>query len=343
MRAQVTSWNRIAALCALVLLPGGVFAHQRIVGSLPQGTPTGALVRYVSTFRIEQDPQSRLYFARCSVVGKNGRMDVNLLLDSGCEQLILSDIVVDSLGLQPDEQAGAGSLPAPGSSSGDVNRKDRKKTASQEPVVVTELHVGSGLHFKDIYAYRWNTRVIRSLGGEQVDGIIGLYPFGLSSLQIDFQKGFATARHPSALTAEEMKAAGMDGAIELPIETDEYEVYVNADFGSGHTERMRVDTGAVHSGISAQMAKTLGVTPISKGKMTTLYGLVQFARAKIPSLSIGPLKLGEVLVEYPVKKQPEFPALLGQDILTRYRIVLDIPNKKLYLKPVERTPLTPSP
>jgi hypothetical protein len=65
------------------------------------------------------------------------------------------------------------------------------------------------------------------------------------------------------------------------------------------------------------------------------YGYTTFNQTRVPTLTLGDIRLADRPVLYPDKK--DFPADLGMDILGGYKVLLDFPAHKMYLMP--QTPL----
>lgn len=308
-------------------------AQTQIKGDLPSGTKSLAdllpgyradtSTRRLATVPLYRDKQSELYYVNCQLTGKKGKMDARLAVDTGCVWLILSDLAVDTLGLTADTAT---------TSAGPPHKGEQKIVDETRPVLVDQVVVGNGFSFNGPPAYRWDTRIIRSLGREQIDGILGIWLFGYCSFVIDFQRMELTIRYPSSFTPEELKSLGMDGATEIPIEVDDYDIWLTADLG-GRKERMRLDTGSFRTGISAGSAKALVLAPGRKQELMSAYGKRRVVRTKLPKLSIGPFCAEQLEIDYPDNDKFDMPPLLGLDFLAKYRILIDYPNKKLFLKP----------
>jgi predicted aspartyl protease len=93
-----------------------------------------------------------------------------------------------------------------------------------------------------------------------------------------------------------------------------------------------IDTGAYATGISAGFARELGLSPSSKRTVTTAYEKVKMSTSRIDKATLGGIAVENLMVEYPEGGQFEIRPHLGRDILIRYRILIDIPNKKMLVK-----------
>jgi predicted aspartyl protease len=309
VRKRILVWS-VALACTPLLSVPYAQAQDRITG----------------TFSFTQD-RTGAHLVRCRL---NDRLDVVMILDTGTGTMAISERIVKALGLTPIPAVDANGKPVLGTF---------PKTGQLRRVTLERLVVGGPEPFLKAPAYVWDTKTLDALTGKQVDGIIGLQVFGYTSLMFDFQKRQAKFWYPSTLTEEDLRTAGMEGAVAVPLDEPNMLVTVVAEFGGGKKETLVVDTGAVRTGISLSMARELGLVPRSRRETVTLAGKVKVAIAVVPEMTLGGLSLQNVEVEYPEAGQLEVPPSLGQDILSRYRVLIDVPNKKMLLKLV--TPITP--
>lgn len=182
-----------------------------------------------------------------------------------------------------------------------------------------------------------DTETVRTLGSERVDGILGMNAFGACSALFDFKKQVVTLWYPSTMSAEDLKKAGMEGAIELPVEAPDMYFNTSVGVGPGKELKVLIDTGAVQTGITFAMARELGLTATAHKTKSSLIGPVKFSTATLPKLSIGPFEVENLSVEYPESDKLGIPAHLGLDVLSRFRLLIDVPNSRMFLKPVEKS------
>ena len=97
-------------------------------------------------------------------------------------------------------------------------------------------------------------------------------------------------------------------------------------------EDLVVDTGADHTYVSQQLAKQVNLKVHNIQGAKTIYGIGVVAETTTDELSLGDLTLRD----FPLTIQPvsgQEPPVLGMDILSGYRVLMDFPAKKMYLQP----------
>ena len=199
--------------------------------------------------------------------------------------------------------------------------------------------VAGGVNFANaVFLVEPKARLPRSVT-VQADGIIGLNALQQSALQIDFKQHQLTLYPGGDLSVADLEAAGFTGAVTLPLfflpATASFAARVHIVSGLlTADEDLLVDTGANATTITAAVASQLQLVPFGKGG-NAIAGFnysIPVNWAKIPKLSIGGLVVEDYPVFYPMKDVAVVPGSLGLDLLSGYGLLLDIPQKKLYLK-----------
>jgi hypothetical protein len=132
-------------------------------------------------------------------------------------------------------------------------------------------------------------------------------------------------------------AIGKDTIVTIPFDYVSNEVIVKAKANDKDELAFVIDTGATQSVLDKSVAKTLGKCEDSNLTMTTGSGSVSLSYMTVPSLSLGGLKLKDI--HFAVADLAAFsqilghrPAgLLGANILRRFLITIDYPQKRLIL------------
>jgi predicted aspartyl protease len=193
------------------------------------------------------------------------------------------------------------------------------------------------------------------------DGVLGMEGLASSALLFDFAGGRMDVILPGALSPAQVRSYGFGGVggAALPLsrltkypnfsikgDLDLFSVPVVLGSGSKATQAdLLVDTGAQLTVIPREAAKALSLK--STGKHPLVGGSTgpsELNMARVPSLTLGSIRLTDVPVLYPDKK--DYPVILGMDILKNYRVLLDFPGRMMYLQPSHpdiSTPKTDTP
>lgn len=274
-----------------------------------------------TTFTFSKDPRGSLLVS-CRI---DEAYDSTLVLDTGSGNHALSEDFVrrNRLTMRPP-----------------IGSDGRPITMDFPPIKVvgiaelTNIRIGTDTLFRGPDALVLEDRAIRRMSDGAVDGILAMRTFTYTSILFDFQRKSVTVYYPSTLSAEELRQAGMDGAAEIPIEMRKDQAYVTLNFGADQKESLCIDTGAVHTGIPAGLAARLGLKPRSHYEGASLGGNQKVAEANVPTVRLGDMIVKDLAVQYTDKGKLELPPHLGQDVLSRFRVLIDVPGKKMYLKSI---------
>ena len=168
-----------------------------------------------------------------------------------------------------------------------------------------------------------------------LDGVLGWYFLADHAVLFDFQAHRITLWHGGDLSADEINAAGMQDALLLPRANDtpgRFDVRVRLDEQLDVT--LSVDTGGAHTLIALDAARRLQLEPTRTGfKQPSIFGEVKVNEAHLRSLSFGNQRITGLPIRYLQQEHPNLPPHLGLDVLHNYRMLIDYPARKLYLKP----------
>ena len=145
-----------------------------------------------------------------------------------------------------------------------------------------------------------------------------------------------------AFGSDDLKSVEMDGAATLdlltPASSGLRAFMVEVKEGKKqHREALELATGSPFTLLSAEAAQALKLTPEPQ-KLRSVIGteVTVFNQAHVSQLALGSVMLENVLVAYPDGAMPEhFSPRLGMDIISRLRLLIDTPAKKLYVKKIE--------
>lgn len=164
--------------------------------------------------------------------------------------------------------------------------------------------------------------------GQSVDGVLGFNSLANVAVGIDFPRHRITFWDHGSLSRAERRAAGFPGA-ETPLAAPagDYRYTVPAKLENGPSSRSLP--------ISLGTASTLSLLPRADAQalqVATFAGDDQppTDRVRVPRVALGGLTLASSL--FRVGDGGE-PPLLGLNVLSRYRVLLDCPAQKMYLAP----------
>ena len=177
--------------------------------------------------------------------------------------------------------------------------------------------------------------------GQPVDGILGINVWNRCALLFDFPKHEITLWFPGDLTDDEVKGAGFTEA-PLPLIGNAggaFTMMVQAVNGPHHAQDyFVVDTGAGHTHFSSSFAKRLDLLALNTQPVEahTFFGNIGVSVALVERLQLGPFAITNHLTDYPAQETSlnVSPNTLGMDKLSRFRVLMDFPARKIYLHPV---------
>lgn len=259
------------------------------------------------------------------VKARIGTVDVTLLVDTGSVGTGISPSLAKRLGLTPKSLLPKGQLNAFGQ--------------KVDVVTLPIMQVGD-LNVTPTRVFVYEESVWRSLG-VNVDGVVGLYFMEQFLVEFDYPHHRLTFLNAKAVTPEMREKAGYGtSSYSADITKTEDGFYqVKLDLSAGQwrsSESANIDTGGYATQISAKAARALHLSPI--GPPITNPGLrrqQEVNLSQIGELQVGDLQVFDVSVQYPDKDDPfRVVPILGADILSRYKVLVDFPGKKMYFQPI---------
>ncbi len=256
-----------------------------------------------------------------------GTINVTFLVDTGTGNTAITPSLAKRLGLTPK------SLLPPGQTVNDFGRP-------VDAVTVSNMVLGD-IHFtpEQVEVYPQSTW---DRTGIKQDGILGLNFLQMCMVEFDFPHHKLTFLNQFAVTPEVRAQAGYDASsYTADITKDEYGFYktnlVMANGANRVTEAAVVDTGSSSTQISAKAATALHLSATGSPTDHRVERKAQpITPSRVEGLQVGLLKLLNAAVGYPEKDEAEgigVGTVLGMDILSGYRVLLDFPGKKMYLQP----------
>jgi predicted aspartyl protease len=291
--------------------------------------PLPASRRRITTFAYEPAPERGMPLVRVRVNnGAHNEIMATFVIDTGFTDCMMSDRLARLL-----QMAGEPALREDGTPACFADGRPLKQ-------VMPSVQVGSFLtdqcRFMLLKAYRLD------LLDCPLDGVLGWYFLADHAVLFDFQAHRITLWHGGDLSVDEIGAAGMQDAILLPRANDtpgRFDVRVRLDDQLDVT--LSIDTGGAHTLIAPASARLLELEPTRTGfKQPSIFGEISTNEARLHSLSFGNQRVTDIPVRYLQQEHPNLPPHLGLDVLHNYRMLIDYPAHKLYLKPIA-TPSLP--
>ena len=172
---------------------------------------------------------------------------------------------------------------------------------------------------------------------ESVPGIIGATVIFAKPILMD--PATQTWTQLTGLYAEDLPTLRMADAAAVDILDPDKDgipaVAVQVQLGTAQaTDTLTLATGSPFTLLSAEAAKALKLTPEPQ-KLSYGVGkdITVFNQAHLSQLSIGGVVIKDVAVAYPIGAMPsDFYPRLGMNVISKLRLLVDVPGKKMYVK-----------
>ena len=259
------------------------------------------------------------------VKARIGTVDATLVVDTGSVGSGISSSLAKRLGLTPKSLLPEG---------------QRNAFGQKVDVVTLPIMKLGDLNATPSQVLVYEDSVWRPLG-LNVDGVVGLYFMQQFLVEFDYPHHRLAFLNSKAVTPVMRKQAGY-GASSYSADITKtqdgfYQVKLNLSAGQLHeSESATIDTGGYATQISAEAAHALHLSPI--GSSIPSPGLrkqQEVNLSQVGGLGVGNLQISDVPVQYPDKDDPfRVVPILGADILSRYKVLVDFPGKKIYFQPI---------
>ncbi|MGB2397988.1 MAG: PDZ domain-containing protein [Flavobacteriaceae bacterium] len=182
--------------------------------------------------------------------------------------------------------------------------------------------------------------------GTQIDGIIGYNLFAKYPVLIDYQRKFIHINPPRFNKLIKRKRT-----LAFPLSIHKRKPHIQIDFPQEKTNQNIQGTLMLDSGLSDALWLFSSSIKIKKKEPifddflgTGINGNVYGQRGKLPLLRLLSRDLRDVKVAYPEVESYHRSQLanerigsMGAELLSRFRVLFDYPNKKVYLHPTHQT------
>ncbi len=288
-----------------------------------------------STFSYTTPPNFEMPLVQ---VRMNNKLMGTFAIDTGTSNTVVTDKLAEKLGLTPA-----------------LDFKDGQpyKVEGQLAQGVTLIPMQiANITFTRVDVLVVQEHRLTSVAGQPLNGIIGNNILSLFSIYFDFPRHQMTW-YRGGLASDVLKAAGFERASVLPMtlqpDTDDYVVPVQLRQGSKSVqENLLLDTGGGTTTISKKSAQQFNLTIVANQVQKSFRGNFGVNATQLETIQVGNIEVTNKLVMYPSDDNSSFPSLLGVDILAGYQVLVDFPNKKMYIqstvplvkisKPLEKMP-----
>jgi predicted aspartyl protease len=171
-----------------------------------------------------------------------------------------------------------------------------------------------------------------------IDGVLGMNYLSHFCLYLDYPKKQFFLNAGGNLSAESLRQIGFGGnaASPLPLEQspkNEFQYVVPLSINN-ITVPLQIDTGSQYTIINDKAIPTGGIVTEAKKDVLTAYGRKTLREISHKEVVLGSFRRQRFSVwstPEPADKAEGYYGLLGLDILSSLRMVLDFPAKKMYL------------
>jgi predicted aspartyl protease len=176
---------------------------------------------------------------------------------------------------------------------------------------------------------------LRELLGPGGEGVIGVVTVCESAVVLDLDRSLITLWYPGSLTAKEREGLGFRAAQGLPLVEmgARYSYGARVRLNDQHEETLFIDTGAPQTVLSRRAARILNL-PLN-GPARTLrlpFGEDERKLSQLESLRIGDQTIRNLKVQVSMREEVA-DMLLGIDVLSQLRVLLDYADQKVYVAP----------
>lgn len=251
----------------------------------------------------------------------DGNVSATFVIDTGTNPSYISDTLAKKLALKPTKYEPVGKPYV-------VNGKPAQS------VSVPRLDI-SGLHLVNPTLLVMDDKILSSLPQHPVDGIIGINILRSFTLLCDFLHHHIVMSYPG-LTAEDIAKSSFKDAVAIPLDFSPANSLFSAkvevkDGIFASTASLRIDTGAGLTSIPANAARQLKLVSVQKYNTFLLSGIVEMNKAFVSSFRLGTVVYQNQQATFVSQEAVEYPNGLGMDFFNSRVVLMDFPQKKMYV------------
>ncbi len=254
----------------------------------------------------------------------NSVTDATFLVDTGASFSIIGTSIAKKLGLRLQPAISDNGQPVT------LNGRQERTTMTQVALfAIGHIQVNNA-----IFLVLPDSN-LQAGAGSVYDGVIGANMLAGSAILLDSPQhkfGFCL---PGVLSPQQLGQIGLAHPYVLPITTSGGKWFVQAVLTNGSSTNnadLLVDTGSNATGISTVLAEKLHLNATGLGVQHDVYTTKVIGMGQVDILHLGDLTLRDIPITVRAASE-SLPSLLGMDILSGYRVLIDFPAKKMYLQP----------
>ena len=253
----------------------------------------------------------------------NGIADATFLVDTGASSSFIDTSTAKRLGLRLQRAVSDNGQPIT------LNGRQEQATMTQ----ITLFAIGH-IQVNNATFLVLPDSNLQAGSGSVYDGVIGANMLAGSAILLDSPQhkfGFCL---PGALSPQQLGQIGLAHPYVLPITTSGGKWFAQAELTKGSSTNdadLLVDTGSNTTGISTVLAEKLHLNATDLGVQHDVYTTKVVGMGQVDILHLGDLTLRDVPITVRAASE-SLPSLLGMDILSSYRVLIDFPAKKMYLQ-----------
>lgn len=173
-----------------------------------------------------------------------------------------------------------------------------------------------------------------SLDDLHIDGILGTNFLESFAVLFDFGKQTMSLIYPATLTRTEVRAEGFEheGQPLLLVPPEDF-YFINAKVGEKELP-MLIDTGSANTFIPTRLGQTQGRRILGEQDFVTYKGREKIRILVLPEISVANLVTKNIPCS--ISLEGTVPdAIIGMNILSRCRMLLDYPAKRVYFQSID--------
>ena len=251
----------------------------------------------------------------------NDKVDGRFLFDSGTSAMSLSDRVADQLQLPRKPALNSQGMPQL------LNGKPAQR------VTLSDTQIGDQ-DFTDTPYVVMEDKALQAAMQEPIDGIIGAAFLRQHAVLFDFAKRTITIWVYGNVTELERKQAGLNNPTVAALTLDKgFNLRALLRYNDAVSEPAVIDTGAATTLVSADLARQLKLRSVQPSRSyPLLFETVRLHEAVVDKITLGNTEFHHVPVGYTEEPTTAYQTCLGLDVLSPYLLLIDVPQKTLFLQ-----------
>ena len=170
-------------------------------------------------------------------------------------------------------------------------------------------------------------------------GIIGNSFFLTRPILFDFKARQVSVWGSGPLSAADLAEAGISSGADVPLTDPQHSLKYAVDglVNGKAAQRFVVDTGSGETVLARAAANQLGLVAAGKARTRpTFHGILDLLVGRVEAISLGGSDVATAAdVTWPADGAQDANPVLGLGVLSRYKMLYDIPGKRIRLMPYQ--------